>query len=81
MNIWCSQDEISVKLLAAAATDEVLVEAAKVGDRPAFRGAVGGTFEHSAQGGLADVSWIEPSYWEGRPVVNLLRKQGIGCGN
>jgi RNA polymerase sigma-70 factor (ECF subfamily) len=36
MNIWCSQDEISVKLLAAAATDEVLVEAAKVGDRPAF---------------------------------------------
>jgi RNA polymerase sigma-70 factor (ECF subfamily) len=36
MNIWCSHDEISVKLLAAAATDEVLVEAAKVGDRPAF---------------------------------------------
>ena len=36
MNIWCSQDEINVKLLAAAATDEVLVEAAKVGDRPAF---------------------------------------------
>jgi RNA polymerase sigma-70 factor (ECF subfamily) len=36
MNIWNSQDEISVKLLAAAATDEVLVGAAKAGDRPAF---------------------------------------------
>ena len=30
------EDEISVKLLAAAATDEVLVAAAKLGDRPAF---------------------------------------------
>jgi RNA polymerase sigma-70 factor (ECF subfamily) len=36
MNICRSQDEISVKLLAAAATDEVLVGAAKLGDRPAF---------------------------------------------
>ena len=36
MNIWSSQDEISVKLLAGAATDEVLVSAAKAGDRPAF---------------------------------------------
>jgi RNA polymerase sigma-70 factor, ECF subfamily len=36
MNICSSQDEISVKLLAAAATDEVLVGAAKSGDRPAF---------------------------------------------
>jgi RNA polymerase sigma-70 factor (ECF subfamily) len=36
VNIWNSQDEVSVKLLAAAATDEVLVEAAKVGDRTAF---------------------------------------------
>src|SRR3984893_13017341 len=36
MNIYSSQDEISVKLLAAAATDEVLVGAAKSGDRPAF---------------------------------------------
>ena len=36
MNICSSQDEISVKLLAAAATDEVLVGAAKLGDRPAF---------------------------------------------
>jgi hypothetical protein len=31
-----SQDEISVKLLAAAATDEVLVAAAKLGDHSAF---------------------------------------------
>lgn len=29
-------DEISVRLLAAAAPDEVLVAAAKLGDRPAF---------------------------------------------
>src|SRR5260370_10218192 len=36
MNICRSQDEIGVKLLAAAATDEVLVGAAKLGDRPAF---------------------------------------------
>src|ERR1700756_4706085 len=36
MNIWSSQDEISVILLTAAATDEVLVGAAKAGDRPAF---------------------------------------------
>ena len=36
MNICSSQDEISVKLLAATATDEVLVGAAKLGDRPAF---------------------------------------------
>jgi RNA polymerase sigma-70 factor (ECF subfamily) len=36
MNICSSQDEISVKLLAAAATDEVLVGAAKLGDRFAF---------------------------------------------
>jgi len=36
MNICCSQDEISAKLPAAAATDEILVEAAKLGDRPAF---------------------------------------------
>jgi RNA polymerase sigma-70 factor (ECF subfamily) len=35
MNICSSQDEISVKLLAAAATDEVLV-AAKLGGRPVF---------------------------------------------
>jgi RNA polymerase sigma-70 factor, ECF subfamily len=37
MNICRSQDEISAKLLAAAAaTDESLVGAAKLGDRPAF---------------------------------------------
>jgi RNA polymerase sigma-70 factor (ECF subfamily) len=36
MNICNSQDEISIRLLDAAATDEVLVAAAKVGDRPAF---------------------------------------------
>jgi RNA polymerase sigma-70 factor, ECF subfamily len=37
MNICRSQDEISAKLLAAAAaTDEILVGAAKLGDRPAF---------------------------------------------
>ncbi|HEY6765200.1 MAG TPA: sigma-70 family RNA polymerase sigma factor [Candidatus Sulfotelmatobacter sp.] len=36
MNICSSQDEISVKLLAAAATDEVLVGAAKLGGRSAF---------------------------------------------
>jgi RNA polymerase sigma-70 factor (ECF subfamily) len=36
MNICSSQDEISVKLLAATATDEALVGAAKLGDRPAF---------------------------------------------
>ena len=36
MNICSSQDEISVKLLAATTTDEVLVGAAKLGDRPAF---------------------------------------------
>jgi len=36
MNICHSQNEISVKLLAPAATDEVLVGAAKLGDRPAF---------------------------------------------
>jgi RNA polymerase sigma-70 factor (ECF subfamily) len=37
MNICTSQDEINVELLAAAAaTDEVLVGAAKLGDRPAF---------------------------------------------
>jgi hypothetical protein len=35
MNTCGSQDEISAKLLAAA-TDEVLVTAAKLGDRPAF---------------------------------------------
>jgi RNA polymerase sigma-70 factor, ECF subfamily len=38
MNICSSQDKISVKLLAAAATDEILVGAAKLGDRPAFAG-------------------------------------------
>jgi RNA polymerase sigma-70 factor, ECF subfamily len=33
----CSSDnELSLKLLAAAATDEVLVAAAKLADRPAF---------------------------------------------
>jgi RNA polymerase sigma-70 factor (ECF subfamily) len=31
-----SQDEITIKLLATAATDDVLVAAAKLGDRPAF---------------------------------------------
>jgi len=36
MNICSSQDEISVKLLAATATDEALVGAAKLRDRPAF---------------------------------------------
>jgi RNA polymerase sigma-70 factor, ECF subfamily len=37
MNICSSQEEISVKLLrAAAATDEMLVEAARLGNRPAF---------------------------------------------
>src|SRR3981081_3249317 len=36
MNICSSQDEISVKLLAAAATDEVLVGAAKSGEGTAF---------------------------------------------
>jgi hypothetical protein len=36
MDKYCSQEEISVKLLAAAAPDEVLVEAAKLRDRPAF---------------------------------------------
>src|SRR5258708_4633814 len=36
MNICSPQDEVSVKLLAAAATDEDLVGAAKLGDRPAF---------------------------------------------
>jgi RNA polymerase sigma-70 factor, ECF subfamily len=36
MNICSSQDEISAKLLAAAATDEILVGAAKLGDRSAF---------------------------------------------
>jgi RNA polymerase sigma-70 factor, ECF subfamily len=37
MNICTSLDEINVKrLAAAAATDEVLVGAAKLGDRPAF---------------------------------------------
>ena len=36
MNISRSQDEIRVNLRAAAATDEVLVGAAKLGDRPAF---------------------------------------------
>jgi RNA polymerase sigma-70 factor (ECF subfamily) len=35
MNICSSQDEF-VKLLATATTDEVLVAAAKSGDRPAF---------------------------------------------
>src|SRR5260370_37849665 len=35
MDTCRSQDEISAKLLAAA-TDEVLVTAAKLGDRPAF---------------------------------------------
>jgi RNA polymerase sigma-70 factor (ECF subfamily) len=38
MTICSSQDKISVKLLAAAATDEILVGAAKLGDRPAFAG-------------------------------------------
>jgi hypothetical protein len=46
MNICSSQDEISVKLLAADATDEILVGAAKSGDCPAVCGAVGATFEH-----------------------------------
>jgi RNA polymerase sigma-70 factor (ECF subfamily) len=36
MDTCGSQDEISVKLLAAAARDDVLVAAAKLGDRPAF---------------------------------------------
>jgi RNA polymerase sigma-70 factor (ECF subfamily) len=36
MNTGESEDEITVKLLAAAATDEILVAAAKLGDRPAF---------------------------------------------
>ena len=36
MNICGSQEEISVKLLPAAATDEMLVEAAMFGNRPAF---------------------------------------------
>jgi RNA polymerase sigma-70 factor, ECF subfamily len=36
MNIRSSQDEISAKLFAAAATDEVLVGAAKSGNRTAF---------------------------------------------
>jgi RNA polymerase sigma-70 factor (ECF subfamily) len=35
-NICGSQEEISVKLLPAAATDEMLVEAARLGNRPAF---------------------------------------------
>ena len=34
MNICSSQEEISVKLLPAAATDEMLVEAARLGDEP-----------------------------------------------
>ena len=36
MNFCSSQEEISVKLLPAAATDEMLVEAARLGNRPAF---------------------------------------------
>jgi Sigma-70 region 2 len=36
MNTSESEDEITVKLLAAAATDEILVAATKLGDRPAF---------------------------------------------
>src|SRR6202051_4901333 len=36
MNTSSSQDEFSVKLFTAGATDEVLVAAAKLGDRPAF---------------------------------------------
>jgi RNA polymerase sigma-70 factor (ECF subfamily) len=36
MNTRESEDEITVKLLAAAATDEILVAAAKLGDHPAF---------------------------------------------
>jgi RNA polymerase sigma-70 factor, ECF subfamily len=36
MDTYGSDDEITVKLLPAAATDEVLVAAAKLGDRPAF---------------------------------------------
>ena len=36
MNTSSSQDEFSVKLLIAGATDELLVAAAKLGDRPAF---------------------------------------------
>ena len=36
MDIWNSQDEISGTLTTGTATDEVLVGAAKAGDRPAF---------------------------------------------
>jgi RNA polymerase sigma-70 factor (ECF subfamily) len=36
MNILRSQEEFSVKILAAAASDEVLVEMAKLRDHPAF---------------------------------------------
>jgi RNA polymerase sigma-70 factor, ECF subfamily len=36
MNTGSSQDEFSVKLFTAGATDEVLVAAARLGDRPAF---------------------------------------------
>jgi hypothetical protein len=38
MNICSSQDKISVKLLVAAATDEILVGAAKLGIAPRLRG-------------------------------------------
>jgi hypothetical protein len=36
MNICSSQEEIGVKLLPAAATDEMLVEVVRLGNRPAF---------------------------------------------
>jgi hypothetical protein len=36
MNTSRLHDEISVRLLASAAPDDVLVAAAKLGDRPAF---------------------------------------------
>jgi RNA polymerase sigma-70 factor, ECF subfamily len=36
MNACGSQDELTIQLLAAAAPDEVLVRAAKLGDRVAF---------------------------------------------
>jgi hypothetical protein len=54
MNSGESEDEITVKLLSAAATDEILVAAAKLGDHPAFAETVGAAFEEIVTNSLSN---------------------------
>jgi hypothetical protein len=51
MNICSSQEEFSVKLVRAAATDENACGGGEVRESRRVCGAVGATFEQSIQGG------------------------------